>query len=99
MTNIEKEFDRELEVFRGECESAAQFFFGYLAIHEVAKRREVVFRLLNQNTLFWNTVAGALQTAAIIAIGRVFDQSSPHNIYKVLRLAQDNPSMLSKASL
>jgi hypothetical protein len=99
MTNCENEFERELDLFRSECESAAQFFFGYLAIHEVAKRREAVFRLLNENALFWNTVAGAMQTAAIIAIGRVFDQGSPHNIDKVLRLAQDNPSMFSKASL
>ena len=39
----EAKFDRELELYRQECESAAQFFFGYLAIHEVARRREAVW--------------------------------------------------------
>ena len=99
MANEERQFERELELLRGECEGAAQFFYGYLAINEVAKRWNKVLLLLNQNAMFWNTVAGAMQTAAIIAIGRVFDQGSAHNIDKVLRLAQDNPSILSKASL
>ena len=99
MTTEEVAFERELELFRQECEGAAQFFFGYLAVHEVAKRRESVFRLLNRNALFWNTATGAMQTAAIIAVGRVFDQGSPHNIDRVLKLAQDNPSMFSRASL
>ena len=73
MTITEKAFERELELFRKECEGAAQFFFGYLAIHEVAKRREAVLRLLNRNAMFWNTATGAMQTAALIAVGRERD--------------------------
>lgn len=99
MTNDERDFERELELFRKECEGAAQFFFGYLTINEMAKRRETVLRLLNRNAMFWNTAAGAMQGSAIIAIGRVFDQSTPHNIDTVLRLAQNNPSIFSKAAL
>jgi hypothetical protein len=99
MTTAEKEFDTELELFRTECEGAAQFFFGYMAIHEVAKRRRRVYELLSENAVFWNTAAGAMQTAAIIAIGRIFDQGSPHNIDRVLRLAQNNPGMFSLAAL
>lgn len=99
MAKNEQEFEQELELFRTECESAAQFFYGYLAIHEVAKRRKSVFRLLNENPLFWNTVSGALQTAAVITIGRVFDQRSPHNLDKVVHLAQDNGTMFSKSAL
>jgi hypothetical protein len=99
MTDQEREFERELELFREECEGAAQFFFGYLAIHEMAKRRESVLQLLNRNAMFWNTAAAGMQTAALIAIGRVFDQGTPHNIDRVLGLAQRNPSIFSKASL
>jgi AbiU2 len=99
MVTEETKFERELELFRKECEGAAQFFFGYLAIHEVAKRRAAVWELLNRNAMFWNTATGAMQTAAIIAIGRVFDQGSPHNIDRVLKLAQDSPSIFSRASL
>ena len=92
-------FERELELFRKECEGAAQFFFGHLAINEMAKRRESVLRLLNRNAMFWNTAAAGMQTAAIVATGRVFDQGSPHSIDKVLRLAQNHSSIFSKASL
>jgi hypothetical protein len=99
MTITEKAFERELELFRKECEGAAQFFFGYLAIHEVAKRREAVLRLLNRNAMFWNTATGAMQTAALIAVGRVFDQASPHNIDRLLKLGQDSPSIFSRFSL
>jgi hypothetical protein len=95
----EAKFDQELELYRQECESAAQFFFGYLAIHEVARRREAVWELLNRNAMFWNTASGAMQTAAIIAVGRVFDQGSPHNIDRVLKLAQDSPSIFSRTAL
>jgi hypothetical protein len=65
----------------------------------VAKRRKGVFQLLNESALFWSTVARALQESAIVAVGRVFDQHSAHNIDVVLRLAQDNPLIFSKASL
>ena len=99
MTKNGREFKRELEIFRTECESAAQFFYGYLAIHEVARRRKNVFRLLNENALFWNAVLGALLSAAVMAIGRVFDQRSPHNLDKVLHLAEDNRTMFSKSAL
>jgi len=99
MLNEERIFERELELFRKECEGAAQFFFGHLAINEMAKRRESVLRLLNRNAMFWNTAAAGMQTAAIVAIGRMFDQGSPHNIDNVLRLAQNHSSIFSKASL
>ena len=49
--------------------------------------------------LFWNTSLGALQTAAFIALGRVFDQNSTHNLDRLLRVAQDNPQIFSKGAL
>ena len=51
MTDTERRFVRDLDVFRTECEAAAQYFYGYLAVHEVAKRNKAVFRLLNQNPM------------------------------------------------
>ncbi len=99
MTAEETRFERELELFRQECESAAQFFFGYMAVHEVTRRRPLVWGLLNRNAMFWNTATGAMQSAAIIAMGRIFDQGSPHNIDRVLKIAQDHPSMFSRAAL
>lgn len=92
-------FEQELEVFRTEVETALQFFYGFLAIHACAADTPAVHRLLNTAPLFWNSTLGALQTSTFVVLGRIFDQSSPHNIGILLGLAQDNPSIFSKAAL
>jgi hypothetical protein len=95
----EQRFARKLEVFRTEAEKAAQSFYSYLAMHEVAKHHKRVFRMFNEHPLFWTTLRGGVQTAALIAVGRVFDQNSTHNLDAVLGLAQRNRDIFSKASL
>jgi hypothetical protein len=92
-------FVRELEIFRKEEESGAQFFYAELALHAVAYENKQVHALLNTAPLFWNTCAGALQTAAFMALGRVFDQQSNHNVDTLLRIAQQNLAIFSKDSL
>lgn len=62
--NAEADFERELEVFRTEAETAAQFFYAYLDIHGCAGADKAVYRLLNTAPLFWNTILGGLQTGA-----------------------------------
>jgi hypothetical protein len=97
--SVDVQFERELEVFRTEAQKAAQFFYAFLAIHASAGAEKPVNRLLNTAPLFWNTILGGLQTAAFVALGRVFDQDSMHNVGKLLRLAQDNPQIFSKGAL
>ena len=92
-------FDAELEVFRKEAEAAIQFLYGYLAVHAVAADHTSVHKLLNQAPLFWNTSLGALQTAAFMALGRIFDQKSPHNLDVLIRMAQKHPDIFSKTGL
>ena len=92
-------FEAELEVFRKEAEAAIQFLYGYLAVHAVAADHESVYKLLNQAPLFWNTSLGALQTAAFMALGRIFDQKSPHNLDGLIRMAQKRPEIFSRAAL
>jgi hypothetical protein len=96
--SVEEQFERELEVFRTEAETAAQFFYAFLAIHASAAAEQKVHRLLNTAPLFWKTILGSLQTASFVALGRVFDQNSTHNVDRLLKLAQDNPQMFSKAA-
>ena len=96
---VEEQFERELEIFRTEAETAAQFFYAFLAIHAATGAKRPVYRLLNTAPLFWNTVLGSLQTAAFVALGRVFDQNSTHNVDRLIRLAVDNPQIFSKTAL
>lgn len=45
------------------------------------------------------SVSDALQTSTFVVLGRIFDQSSPHNIGSLLALAESNPSIFSKTAL
>jgi hypothetical protein len=100
MPTLDARFERELEIFRTEAEQCAQFLFSFLAVHDVAHRKKPVHKLLNRAPLFWNTCLGALQASAFIALGRVFDSDSPHNVNQLLRLAQKNRTQLfSKSAL
>jgi len=92
------DFETELEIFRTESESAAQYLYAYLSIHETARRRSV-HALLNTAPLFWNTALSALQAGAFIVLGRIFDQNSAHNVDRLLGLAQRNLALFSKNAL
>lgn len=98
MTTAEVQFERELEIFRTEAEGGTQFLYAYLAVHAAA-RRKAVHRLLNEASLFWNTCLAALQTASFMALGRIFDHDSDHNLSKLLRITQDHPEIFSKVAL
>ena len=95
----EKELNRELDIFRGEIDAATQHLYAYLAIHSIARRRKRVLEAINQFPLFWRTTTGALQTAALITLRRIFDPNSKHNISTTFGLVQNNQSLFSKEAL
>ncbi len=99
MTIDEQRFLQELEVFRGECEAASQHLYAYLTIRRVARQSKAVLRALNRHALFWNTAMGALQQSALVTLGRVFDQDTPHNVDVLLGLAARARAIFSKAAL
>jgi len=99
MTFEEQQFSDELDVFQRECEASSQHLYAYLAICALAKRRIRVLRALARDGLFWSTVLGALQASAILTLGRVFDQDTPHNVDVLLRLARQTPTMFSRPAL
>jgi hypothetical protein len=99
MINTEDPFENEMEVFRTEAESAIQFFYSWLGVHAIASEDEEVHGLLNQAPLFWKSVLGALQTSTFIALGRVFDQNSKHNVDRLLKMGQSNMPIFSKTAL
>jgi len=99
MKDWEDTFRNELEVFRTEAESVIQFFYAYQSIHYSLGDNEKALRLVNETPLFWLTIAGALQTSFFIVLGRIFDQSSNHNVDKLLKVAQNNTDIFSKEAL
>lgn len=99
MTNVEKKFIHELEVFRTEAVSGTQFFYAYLTIESVIRENRDALKSVNETPLFWKTNINALQIAAFITLGRIFDKSSTHNITNLLNLAKNHKEIFSKQAL
>lgn len=100
MSSAEAEFKRELENFRTEGDAAVQFFYTWQAIHSVSGSDKTVFRALNRTPLFWKTTLGALQSATLVTLGRVFDPSPDnHSVTRLLNIAHGHLEIFSKDAL
>ena len=90
-------FISELTIFHEEQAIAQRYFFGYLTIRDKAAGDKELLGVINRNPWFWITVDHSLLLATFIALGRIFDQKSPHNIDKLLKAV--NPKEFSRAAL
>jgi AbiU2 len=96
----EKEFEHELSVFGSEVNEAIQSFYAEQTIHNLARRDRQAFEMFNRHAAFWNLTARALQSNALIALGRVFDKDlRSHSIFRLLRLASEHREIFSRAAL
>jgi hypothetical protein len=95
----ERAFEAELEVFRTEVEAGLQFLYAYLGLHATLANDPSALRRVNRTPLLWKTIDGALHGSAFIALGRVFDQTSDHNVDRLLGLAQRDLIIFSKERL
>lgn len=92
-------FKEELEVFRKEEEVAQQYFFAWLQIRTEIAADEQLLERINDTPLFWITTHHALLLAAFVALGRVFDQDSRHNVDALLRLANKHRTIFTRTAL
>lgn len=95
----EQAFVSELAVFHRELSAGTKYLYGLLSISTLAAKRRSVFRAMDETADIWNTIEAALQSSAFVTLGRIFDQDSPHNINRVLKLAQADPGIFSKDAL
>lgn len=95
----EKKFEHDLEVFRMEVESAIQFFYCYLAINSELSDSKKKLNFVNETPLFWKTNVGSLQVSFFITLGRIFDKTSKHNVFNLLKTARTHQTIFSKTSL
>jgi hypothetical protein len=70
-----------------------------LTIHAVAGQSRAIRNRINKNALFWNTALYALQTALVLALGRVFETNTPHNLNSFMRAMWVNRVAFSRPSL
>lgn len=99
MSGPEEKFTRELEIFRTEAQAGAQFLYSYLAFNSIISENKRALAFVNHAPLFWKTNMGALQTSFFIVLGRIFDQSSRHNIDVLVSICENNSGIFSKAAL
>jgi len=97
---VEQRFETELEAFRVDGESAAQFFYAFQTIHYRASSDASLTRLLDRTPMYWNTSLGALREAAFTSLGRVFDSDGrTHNIHRLLKIGQQHNEIFTAAAL
>ncbi len=93
----EQRFENELEIFRTETEKAVQFFYADPNNTRCGEGPSRGASAFNRAPLFWNTNLGALQTGSFIVLGRIFDQSSRHNVDRLLKYSVLRPTSASSA--
>jgi AbiU2 len=98
-TVAETEFERELEIFRTEEETAQQYFFSYLSVRSLAATNGDVLKMINTTPLFWITAHHAMLLSTFVALGRIFDQNSRHNIDSLMSAASKELSAFSMPAL
>ena len=92
-------FEIQLENFRRESATAAQYIYAEMAIqHAVSKSKKLLNRLNNTPT-FWISCGAALQTAAYISLGRIFDTNSRYNVTALLDAMETNLDLFQREGL
>ena len=96
---MEARFTEDLEIFRAEAQSGAQMLYAFLSMQAVLAEKRRLRDAVNENPLFWKTTLAAMQTSFFITLGRVFDTSSKHNLFKLLKYAEDHAEIFSLDAL
>lgn len=99
MNDLAKSFLDELESFRLNVESGFLCLQANVSANELALNDSGVARRAGEAALFWNAMQCSLQASAFLSLGRMFDQSSPHNIDRLIRIAQEDANLFSADSL
>jgi AbiU2 len=92
-------FEEELEIFRTEEEGAQQYFFAYLGVRNLIAKRPEIYPLINKNSMFWITTQHALLLSSFIALGRIFDSASKHNVGRLMNSVERNMPAFTRVAL
>lgn len=92
-------FERQLSSLDRESTVIANYVYAEMAIQHAASRSKRLLNQLNRTPTFWATCNAALQSAAYIAIGRVFDLKSPYNLEALMVAMEKNLPLLGREAL
>lgn len=94
-----KDFLIQLENLRHEAGNSARYIYAEMAIQHAASKSDKLLSRLNNTPTFWIACGAALQSAAYIALGRVFDTKSKYNVAALLDSLEDNLQLFQRPTL
>lgn len=92
-------FLRQLENLKQESEVIATYVYAEMSVQHAASKSRKLLSRMNMTPTFWNACNAAFQSAAYIAIGRVFDLRSPYNVEALLIAMERELHLFQRASL
>ncbi|MCE5229595.1 hypothetical protein LLG95_08370 [bacterium] len=101
MANYDPEhhFEDELQCFRHEIDIGTQALYVMLIILSKASKDKLFINHITRTPYFWNTILNSLLTTQFIALGRIFDDNSPHNLHQLLKFTKRNPDIFTRSAL
>jgi hypothetical protein len=93
------DFTQQLENFEHEVRNVARYVYAEMAINHAASKSKILLNRLNKTPRFWLTCNAALQSAAYISLGRIFDTKSPYNVNALLNSMEKNIQIFERAEL
>jgi hypothetical protein len=91
--------ERQLQNLDHEAIVIANFVYTEMAIQHAASQSRKLLSRLNRTPTFWITCNAALQSAAYIALGRVFDLKSPYNLEALMVSMEQDLTIFSREAL
>jgi len=94
-----RSFEIQLENFRRESVTAAQYIYAEMAIQHAASKSKRLLNRLNNTPTFWLSCSAALQSSAYISLGRIFDTNSKYNVAALLDAMEKNLDLFQREGL
>lgn len=94
-----RSFEIQLENFRRESATAAQYIYAEMAIQHAASKSRKLLNRLNNTPLFWVSCSAALQSSTYISLGRIFDTTSNYNVAALLDAMEKNLELFQREGL
>jgi len=94
-----RSFEIQLENFRRESATAAQYIYAEMAIQHAASKSRKLLNRLNNTPTFWLSCSAALQSSAYISLGRIFDTKSNYNVAALLDAMEKNLELFQREGL
>jgi hypothetical protein len=98
--NPEQIFLQRLDALQRDARAAARYAYAGSSIHFIANQNSELIPILDRDAGFWNTVLGAMQTASIVALGRIYDtRKDVLSAEHLVRHVTTYPGIFSRANL